>query len=107
MTNTTNTSDQYAYDAGTVVENVVIGSAYLLVAIGVTVINLPCLYVLVHEKDMWKNSCIKVSELDDSDVDTPVQTMVFLGVADQTNMLCNAFFGICTIAQIVDDVPYW
>jgi hypothetical protein len=44
----------------TTVEDVVIGSLYLVTAVAFTLINLPCLYVMVREKDLWKNSCIKV-----------------------------------------------
>jgi hypothetical protein len=41
-------------------EDGVIGSLYLVMALAFTLANLPCLYVMVHEKNLWKNSCIKV-----------------------------------------------
>ncbi len=39
---------------------VVIGTIYLLITCTISLINIPCLYAMYHEKDLWKNSCIKV-----------------------------------------------
>jgi hypothetical protein len=41
-------------------EKVVIGSMYVVLGIILSALNIPCLYVLYTDKDMWKNSCIKV-----------------------------------------------
>jgi hypothetical protein len=42
---------------------VLIGTIFLLTALCLTAANLPSLYVMVHDKQLWKNSCIKVWDL--------------------------------------------
>jgi hypothetical protein len=51
-------------ESKTPAENMFIGSILLLSTLGLTVTKLPCLYVMVHDKQLWKNSCIKIGHLD-------------------------------------------
>jgi hypothetical protein len=43
----------------TPLEDAVIGSMYVLTGVVVTAANLPCLYVMMTDKQLNKNSCIK------------------------------------------------
>jgi hypothetical protein len=84
-----------------------IGSLYLVTALVFTLANLPCLYVMVSEKNLWKNSCIKVGR-ERTGVGTRIaQMMVNMGVLDQINLTCHMFFAICTMTRQVNNLPYW
>ncbi len=94
-------------DSTTVAEDAIIGSVYLFLAACMTAANLPCLYVMVHEKEMWKKPCIKVSSVQCEPRAKLKQMMVSMGIADQVCLCGHAILGVCTLTRVIHAMPYW